>query len=154
MQRGLPAEETNRKNESIQNYKQITNFENAQKILENIILELPETPDITQIRKVMLNRDEKIENEIIKPKDKLIQELYQENKALHKELSKQVNTVKLATRYEKEYMQLIETNVNLKFHNRVLSEQLENKDKELELELENREYKIKQKYKSRMHNRR
>lgn len=76
LQRGLPVEETNRKNESIQNYKQITNFENTKKVLENITLELPKTPDISQIRKIVFNRDEKIENEIIKPKDNLIQELY------------------------------------------------------------------------------
>ena len=31
LQRGLPAEETKRKNETIQNYKQITNFENTKK---------------------------------------------------------------------------------------------------------------------------
>ena len=38
----------------------------------------------------MLNRDEKIENEIIKPKDDLIKELYKNNLSLHKELSKQL----------------------------------------------------------------
>lgn len=51
LQRGLPAEETKRKNETIQNYKQITNFKNTKKVLENITLELPETPQINDIKK-------------------------------------------------------------------------------------------------------
>lgn len=71
LQRGLPVEETRRKNKTIQNYKQITNFENTKKVLKNITLELPETPQISDIKKVMLNRDEKIFEKIIKPKDDL-----------------------------------------------------------------------------------
>ena len=40
-------------------------------------------PDINDIKIIKLNR-EKVENEIIKPKDKLINDLYQDNKILHK----------------------------------------------------------------------
>ena len=53
----------------------------------------------------MLNRDEKIENEIIKPKDELIQKLHQENVSLHKELSKQANIIDKAEKFETERKQ-------------------------------------------------
>lgn len=152
LQRGLPVGETNRKNETIQNYKQITNFENTKKVLENITLNLPETPSIKDIKKIMINRDEKIENEIIKPRDKLIQELYQENKSLHKELSKQANTVKIGTKFEKEYIQMLENNTNLKLANSLLQENLENKERELALKFENKVYDVEQKYKKQIKN--
>ena len=61
--------------------KKITNFENTKKVLDSIRLELPDIPDINDIKIIKLNR-EKVENEIIKPKDKLINELYQDNKNL------------------------------------------------------------------------
>ena len=144
MQRGLPVEETKRKNETIQNYKQITNFENAKKVLENITLELPQTPNIKEFKRAIFNRDEKIENAIIKPKDELIQKLYQENKALHKELSKQVNTVDFAEDFKEDYIKMTEKNVNLRFSNSLLKEELENKEKELELKFESKAYKLKQ----------
>ena len=147
LQRGLPSEETNRKNEKIQHYKQITNFENTKKVLENITLELPETPNVKDIRKVMLNRDEKIENEIIKPRDDLIQELYQENVALHKELSKQANIVELATDYEKNHTKMLEDNINLKFKCNQLQESLEDKEKELQLKFDSKVYNIESQYK-------
>lgn len=54
-------------------------------------LELSDTPDITDIKMNRLSkkRDEKILEEIIKPKDDLIKELYKDNLLLHRELSKQ-----------------------------------------------------------------
>ena len=51
-------------------------------------------------------RDEKILNDIIKPKDKLIEELYQDNVALHKELSKQAKTIEEAEKYPVSYTHL------------------------------------------------
>ena len=39
------VEVTNREHYSIQEFKQITNFENTKKVLENITLDLPETPN-------------------------------------------------------------------------------------------------------------
>ena len=104
LERGELVEVTNRDHYSVKKFKQITNFENTKKILENITLDLPKTPNIKDIRKVMLNRDEKIENEIIKPRDDLIQELYKENISLRKELSKQSNTIEMATEYEKKHI--------------------------------------------------
>ena len=147
LQRGLPAEETKRKNETIQNYKQITNFENTKKVLESITLELPQTPNIKEFKRAIFNRDEKIENEIIKPRDELIQRLYQENKTLHKELSKQVNTVDFAENFKEDYIKMVEKSINLKLSNGLLQKELENKEKELELKYKSKAYNIEHEYK-------
>ena len=101
LERGLPSEETGRKHEKIQDFKQITNFENTKKILKNITLELPEVPDINDIKLIKLNK-EKVANEIIKPQNDLILKLHKENVSLYKELPKQVNVVNKATKYVKE----------------------------------------------------
>lgn len=147
----IGMEETKRKNETIKNYKQITNFENTKKILENITLELPEVPKISDIKKIMINRDEKVFEKIIKPKDELILELHKKNLALNKELSKQAKTVDIATRYENEYAQIIEKNANLRLSNSLLKEELENKEKELELQFESKFYNIERDYKKEIH---
>ena len=49
--------------------------------MQNIKLELPDVPDIDDIRMARWSkkRDEKILEDIIKPKDDLIKELYQNN---------------------------------------------------------------------------
>ena len=133
LERGLPVEETGAKHEKIENLKKITNFENTKKVLDNIKLELPETPNINDIKLIKLNR-EKVEDEIIKPKDKLINELYQENRILHKELSKQVNLVYKAIKYEKERKRIIYENEGL--HNDVDKIKSEYKKKEFDLEWE------------------
>lgn len=54
LERGELVEETNREHFSIQEYKQITNYENTKQVLKDIKLELPETPDIKDIKKIML----------------------------------------------------------------------------------------------------
>lgn len=107
---------------------------------------MPETPNIKDIKKVMLNRDEKIESEIIKPRDDLIQELHKENISLRKELSKQSNTVDMATEYEKKHTQMLEDNVNLKFKCKKLEETLENSEKKLKQQFEYETYKIDHQY--------
>ena len=48
------------------------------------------------------NRDEKIKNRIIKPKDELIKKLYNENISLYKELSKQTTIIDKPEKFEKE----------------------------------------------------
>ena len=146
LERGLPSEETGRKHETIQDFKQITNFENTKKVLENITLELPKVPEISDIKKVMLNRDEKIVEKIIKPKDELILELHKENLTLNKELSKQANLVDIASRLEKEQVQMLENNVNLKYRCRKLEEKLEDKEKEFEVRLKSKTNEIENKY--------
>ena len=63
---------------------------------------MPETPSVKDIKIFTRNRDEKIVNEIIKPKDELIQELYKDNLSLHKELSQKNNLIQQAEVFEKE----------------------------------------------------
>ena len=116
LERGLPVEETGAKHEKIEDLKKLTNFENTKKVLDNIKLELPETPNINDIKLIKLNK-EKVENEIIKPKDDKIMELYQENLKLHNELSKQVNLVNKAEKYQKERDSILADNQEL--HNTV-----------------------------------
>lgn len=146
LERGELVEVTNREHYSIQEYKKITNYENTKELLKNIKLELPETPDIKDFKKLMLNRDEKIENEVIKPKDDLINKLYNENISLHKELSKQANTINIATEYEKKHTQILEDNVNLQFKCKKLEKTLENNEKELKQQFEDETYKIDYQY--------
>ena len=131
LERGLPVEETGAKHEKIEDLKKLTNFENTKKVLDNIKLELPETPNINDIKLIKLNR-EKVENEIIKPKDDKIMELYQENLKLHNELSKQVNLVNKAEKYQKERDSILADNREL--HNHVNNIKAEYKKKEFDIE--------------------
>ena len=137
LERGIEVEQTGVKHEKIEDLKKLTNFENTKKVLDNIKLELPEIPDINDIKIIKLNR-EKVENEIIKPKDKLIDELYQDNKNLYRELSKQVNLVDKAAKYEKERKRIMYDNEEL--HNEVDKIKSEYKQREFNME---REYKSK-----------
>lgn len=140
LERGLPVEETGAKNQRMEDLKRITNYENTKKVLESITKELPNVPDINDIKLIKLNK-EKIQNEIIKPKDTLINELYDENIKLHKELSKQVVLVDKATKYEKERSKILSDNEEL--HTQVDNMNAEYKVKEMNLEW---------KYKNRIHN--
>lgn len=128
LERGLPVEETGAKHE---NLKKLTNFENTKKVLDNIKLELPETPDINYIKLIKLNK-EKVENEIIKPRDDKIMELYQENLKLHNELSKQVNLVNMAEKCQKERNSILTDNREL--HNQVDNVKAKYKKKEFDIE--------------------
>ena len=85
LQRGLPKEETNREHYSVEEYKKITNFKQTKEKLENMKLKLPDVPEIDDIKMVRWSkkRDEKILEDIIKPKDNLINELYQDNLQMH-----------------------------------------------------------------------
>ena len=102
LERGMFIEDTGRKHYTIDEYKKITNYDNTKKLLSEMKLELPEVPDITDIGKFTIKRDEKILEKIIKPKDDLIKELYRENISLNKELSKQSIIVDEAVKYQKE----------------------------------------------------
>ena len=160
LERGLPVEETGAKHEKIEDLKKLTNFENTKKVLDNIKLELPETPDINDIKLIKLNR-EKVENEIIKPKDNMIEKLYNEKVSLQRELLKQVNLVNEAEKYQKERDSILADNEEL--HNTVehleheykkksntLDLKFENRKRELEQEFENKESDIEYKYKSKI----
>ena len=142
LERGELVEVTNREHYSVQEYKRITNFENTKELLSSIKLELPETPDIKDFKKIMLNRDEKIKNEIIKPKDDLIIKLYSENISLHKELSKQTTIIDKAEKCEKEQKDLLNYNTELKVKCRNLELDFSDKEKELKYKYEHETYKI------------
>lgn len=161
LERGMFVEDTNRKHYTVEEYKKITNFDNTKKILNEIKLELPEVPDITDISKFSRKRDEKILEEIIKPKDELIKELYKDNLSLHKELSKQSKVIDEAEKYQKERDSIIADNEKL--NNKVkdleneykrkssnLDFDYNNRKTELEQEFENKEFDIEYKYKNRI----
>ena len=152
LERGELVEVTNREHHSVQEYKRITNFENTKELLNSIKLELPETPDIKDFKKIMLNRDEKIKNEIIKPKDDLIQELYSENLSLHKELSKQTTIIDKAEKFEKEKFKLETENRNLRFNLNIFQQEVEKTAKAIDVEYENKIKDLETKYKSKIDN--
>lgn len=151
LQRGKPKEETNREHYSVEEFKKITNLKKTKETLKNIKLELPEVPNITNISKFTIKRDEKILDEIIKPKDELINKLYSENVMLHTELSKQEKLIEESEKYQLERKQIIEDNKKLnkkvtkmesdfEIKNENLEQEFKNKSKDLEFEYK---YKIK-----------
>ena len=132
LERGMFVEDTDRKHYTVEEYKKITNYENTKKVLKEIKLEIPEVPNINEISKFSIKRDEKILKEIIKPKDDLIKELYKDNLSLHKELSKQSKVVDEAVKYQKERDNIIADNKTL--HNQVENIKTEYKEKEFDLD--------------------
>ena len=145
-------------NTTVEDYKKITNYENTKKVLKEIKLEMPEVPNINEISKFSIKRDEKILKEIIKPKDDLIKELYKNNLSLHKELSKQSKVVDEAEKYQKEIDKILADNEKL--HNTVKSLEhkykiksnnldfdFNNRKKELEEEFEKKSYNLEYEYK-------
>lgn len=134
LQRGLPKEETNREHYSVEEYKKITNFKQTKEILNNMKLELPDIPDITDINinRLSKKRDEKILEEIIKPKDNVIQNLYQDNMNLHMQLSRQAQVIEEAEKYQKERDRIMADNEKL--HCEVDNIKTEYDKKEFELE--------------------
>ena len=134
LQRGLPREETGREHYSVEEYKKITNFKQTKEILNNMKLELPDIPDITDINinRLSKKRDEKIIEEIIKPKDNVIQNLYQDNMNLHRQLSRQAQVIEEAEKYQKERDRIIADNEKL--HDEVDNIKTEYNKKEFEME--------------------
>ncbi len=134
LERGMFIEDTGRKHYTIEEYKKITNYENTKKILNEIRLELPDTPDITDIKlnRLSKKRDEKILEEIIKPKDDVIQNLYQDNMNLHRQLTRQSQVIEEAEKYQKERDLIIAENEQL--HNQVENIKAEYKEKEFDIE--------------------
>ena len=134
LERGLQKEETGREHIDLKEYKKITNFEKTKETLKNIKLELPDVPDIADINinRLSKKRDEKILEEIIKPKDNVIQNLYEDNITLHQELSKQAKIIEEAEKYQRERDIILEDNENL--HNEVEQIKKEYKEKEFNIE--------------------
>ncbi len=151
LERGMFIEDTGRKHYTIEEYKKITNYENTKKVLNDIKLNLPDVPNITDIGKFTLKRDEKILDEIIKPKDDLIKELYRDNLSLHKELTKQTKVIDEAQKYQKERNSIIADNQEL--HNTVknLEYEYNEKKKTLEHEFEDKSFNLEWQYKNKFH---
>lgn len=97
-------------------------------------LELPNVPDIADINinRLSKKRDEKILEEIIKPKDNLINELYQDKMILQQELLRKSKMFEKAEKYQKERDNIIADNKDL--HNQVEQIKSEYKQKEFDIE--------------------
>lgn len=146
LERGLYVEETNREHMSVEKFKQVTNYAKTKEILKTTTLELPNTPELQDIKKLVLNRDKLIEEQIIKPQSNLIKELHNENVALHKELSKQTKIIDVAEEFVKEKESLRNENKNLE-RTICLLQQSKNQDEEdLKFEYENKIDHIEHKY--------
>ncbi len=141
LQRGLPKEETDRVHYTLKEYKNITNYEQTKEKLQNMKLELPNIPEIRDINMNRLSkkRDEKILEEIIKPKDDLINELYQDKLILQQELLRKSKMFEKAEKYQKERNNIIADNEDL--HNQV---------EKIKSEYKQREFDIEWKYKSKI----
>ncbi len=134
LERGVPKEETGREHIDIKEYKEITNFDKTKEKLQNMKLELPDVPDIDDIRMARWSkkRDEKILEDIIKPKDDLINELYQNNLLMNQQLLRQARMVEEAEKYQKERNKIMADNRDL--HKQVDNIKAEYQQKEDNLE--------------------
>ena len=154
LERGMFVEDTGRKHYTVEEYKKITNYENTKKILNEMKLELPDTPDITDIKvnRLSKKRDERILEEIIKPKDELIKELYKDNLSLHKELSKQSKVIDEAEKYQKERDKILADNEEL--HNTVkhLEHEYKKKSNHLDMDFNNRKKELEEKFEEKAFN--
>lgn len=134
LERGVPKEESGRVHIDLSEYKELTNFDETKKKLQNMKLKLPNVPDIADINinRLSKKRDEKILEEIIKPKDDLINELYQDKLILQQELLRKSKMFEKAEKYQKERNRIIADNENL--HNEVEQIKSEYKQKEFDIE--------------------
>ena len=134
LERGVAVEESERKHLNLKEFKDVTNFDKAKEKLQNIKLELPDVPNLEDINvnRLSKKRDEKILEEIIKPKDNLINDLYKDNLILQQELSRQARIIEKAEKYQEERAKIMADNENL--HNEV--EQIKNEYKQKEFDIE------------------
>ena len=134
LERGVPKEESGRVYIDLSEYKELTNFDETKKKLQNMKLELPNVPDIADINinRLSKKRDEKILKEIIKPKDNLINELYQDKLILQQELLRKSKMFEKAEKYQKESDNIMADNEAL--HNQVEKIKSEYKQKEFDIE--------------------
>lgn len=137
LERGLPVEETCAKNLKIEELKKITNFANTKKLLNNITLELPEVPDINDIKLIQLNKA-KVEKDIIRPQNDMIKVLFDENISLHTELSKQAKLIDEAEKYQKERNIILADNETLNERVKLLEHEYKKKSNTLDLRYDNK----------------
>ena len=107
-------------------------------------LELPDVPDLEDINvnRLSKKRDEKILEEIIKPKDEIIQKLYNENVNMHLILSRQASTVERAEKYEKERNSILSDNRKLYDEGENIKQEYEDKAYKLEYKYQNKIHKL------------
>ena len=117
----------------------ITNFENTKTVLKDIKLELPETPNVKSFGKLVRNRDEKIQELVVQPRDNMIKEQQEQISLLYLTIQNQVNTVERASKYEKERKAIM-------FENRELKEKCENIKKDYSIKLKEEIRKVENKY--------
>ncbi len=152
LERGQPKEETNRENIDLKKFKAITNFNNTKQLLENITLEMQKETEIKDLKKFMINKNEKILNDIIKPKEDMIKELFKENKQLHTELSKQSKIVDVAEKYQNERDEILENNANLNNRVKNLEKEYKKKNNNLDYDFENKKNELEKEYKEKSFN--
>ena len=146
LERGLYVEETNRKHMSVEKFKQVTNYAKTKEILKTTTLALPDTPELQDIKKLVLNPNliyvGKIQHEEITE-----QEILQnENNSLHKELSKQTEIINIAEDFVKEKENMENENKNLEQIIWLLKETTEQNQEDLKVEYENKIDHIEHKY--------
>ena len=134
LERGIPKEETGRVHIDIKEYKELTNFDETKENLQNMKLEVPDVPEIDDIKMVRWSkkRDEKILEDIIKPKNDLINKLYQNNLLMYQQLLRQAKMVEEAEKYQKERNKIMADNRDL--HKQVDNIKAEYQQKEDNLE--------------------
>lgn len=147
LERGQPKEETQRENIDLKEFKEITNFNKTKELLENITLEIPKETELKDIKKFMINKNEKILNDIIKPKEEMIKDLFQENVQLHAELSKQAQIVDVAEKYQNERDKIIADNANLNNKVQNIEKEYKKKSNNLDYNYENRKDELEKEYK-------
>ena len=107
---------------------------------------MPDVPNIKDFGKLVRNRDEKIQELIINPKDKMIQDLQEKNSLLTYTLERQIKTVDKAVKYEKEKKSILTENTELKEKceniETVYSAKLKEETKKIEKKYENRIYEL------------
>ena len=144
LERRIPIEESGRKHLDLKKYKDITNFEKTKEKLQNIKLELPNVPNLEEINfnRFSKKRDEKILEEIIKQKDNLINELYQDNLFLQQELTRQARLVEKAEKYQRERDKIIADNEDI--HNQLdeMKSLYSQKERDLELTYKHKKNKL------------
>ncbi|MDD3303988.1 MAG: MobV family relaxase [Clostridia bacterium] len=116
LQRGQPSET---KHISMEDYKKATNFHKV-KDLTDIQIKQPSIKDISQIKKITIDRDTKIEDEIITPLKAQNSILKEQNIKLVKELTKVENIVNKADMCVLENKELNKKNRELKLENKTL----------------------------------
>ena len=106
--------------------------------MKDIKIELPEVPDISNFRWTIKNRDEKIQEQIIKPKDKAIQQLQEQNTLLTLALNRQIKTVDKAIKYETDIKPILDENAELKEKCKTIENDYNTKPQEETKKIENK----------------